>query len=140
MKIMRWILGLVLPFILTGCLSSNQCVRCSAAKHAADVAGTYYANLPCQSCGGLVVDLLLEKNQTYSMIKSPKNSMVEYEEIGVWRQQGNKISLIPREDRQAKVIGMPIKYFLVDKNKQLQLLDNIAKAYQKPTHYTFKKK
>lgn len=85
----------------------------------------------------------------------------EQYEVGVWQQQGDKLTLIPKKDKKPtkeqtkkqtkkevkkqvtkqnkKAIGIQIKDFLVKDNNQLQLLDTTGKPYKK-IEYTFKKK
>ncbi len=145
MKINQWLIGVAVTFMVAGCAVTDKVTSVFSGDDVSDVysagvAGTYYAKLPCQSCGNLVVDLLLEKNQTYSMIKYPQNSENEYYEVGIWQQQGNKIALQPKRGKQQSAIGVPVKNFVITAENQLQLLDAKGKRYPKATHYVFKKK
>ncbi|MBS9781039.1 MAG: copper resistance protein NlpE N-terminal domain-containing protein [Gammaproteobacteria bacterium] len=145
MKINQWVIGVVMTSFLVGCgltdKVSGVLSKSASNSYSTGVAGTYYAKLPYRN-ESLVVDLLLEKNQAYSMVKYPQNSADEYYEIGVWQQQGNKLTLTPKrsQKQKTKAIGVLVKDFLIKENNQLQLLDAKGKPYKKALHYTFKKK
>lgn len=126
-----WIVGFL--FILAGCVSTTG--------SPSGVAGTYYAGLPCQKCNRLIVDLLLEKDNTYTMVGHPKNSVDEYYEVGTWHTKSGKLILTPAPNTaaNAEAVGVVVKDFLVQKN-QLVLLNKEGKSYQKPERYTFEKK
>ncbi|PID66330.1 MAG: hypothetical protein CR975_03470 [Gammaproteobacteria bacterium] len=136
MKINQWVIGLAL--ILTGCASSTG----SLSGNNEGLAGVYYASLPCSACNGLVVDLLLGDNKTYSMLQRPKNGEAERYETGTWNKQGDKLSLTanvnnPRKLKQAKMV---LRDFVIQEGNKLLLLDKNGKPYQQTKRYLFEKK
>lgn len=123
--------------LLTACVSTDNQISPSS------VTGTYYANLPCQGCAGVVVDLVIEADNTYSMISHPKNSNEEYFESGTWLMQGKQLHLTktaPKATTQ-KSMTATIAKFTVAPEQQLILLDTSGRPYTKDAaRYTFDKK
>ncbi len=150
MKITHWIIGLIITLVLTACSTTDTDTsktegsvplsKVSQRKASHSVVGTYYAKLPYYT-DSLVVDLLLEGNHAYSMLGYAEKTKKEQYEVGVWQQQGNKITLIPRLAKKSvkPTISMPIRGFLIKKNNQLELLGDQGRPYRKNT-YIFKKK
>lgn len=133
-------LSVFLLFVLAGCASGG-----GSGKTTVD--GTYYANLPCNQCQGVVVDLQLEENKTYSMLSHPKGSEEEYYEAGTWHEKNNIIYLTvaPSRDKSPKNTATVAIRQLSRKdsaqNGRLILLDDDGKPYQKQARrYIFEKK
>ncbi len=130
------LLLLGLTVILISCVSSNN-----GASGTAGINGTYYAKLPCTPCNGLIVDLLLENNHTYSMVKYPKNTQKEIYENGTWQKQGNRIKLTPavsyKDNDNSDVF---VQDFIIKSDNNLLLLDKNGNPYKNAQKYTFEKK
>lgn len=130
-----------LLFVLVGCASGG-----GGGK--ATIEGTYYANLPCDQCQGVVVDLQLEENKTYSILSHPKDGEGEYYEAGTWHEKDNVIFLTATSghDKEgpkntATVAIRQLSRKNSAQNGRLLLLDGDGKPYQKQARrYIFEKK
>ena len=82
--------------LLTGLsLFLNACINTQKTK-LANFSGTYYANLPYKDCAEVIVDLVIDPDNAYSMLKQPKNNNEEYYEDGIWTVKNNYLLLSKR--------------------------------------------
>lgn len=133
----------VVFLILAGCTTSQNTANTQKMVNTktASLSGTYFANLPCKDCTGVMVDLVLESNQHYSMIAYPNNSQIEYADTGTWQTTNGQIILRSHNPDNKASLTSHIRRLAIQTNKQLTLLNNQGKTYQKDaSRYIFEKK
>ncbi len=135
-----------LALALAGCASTdNNGTAPSGSGSDTSVAGTYYANLPCKRCNstGVVIDLVLERDNTYSLMSHPKNSNDEYVESGTWLKNRDTVKLTRNASLSDnnKPFTVAIKTLRTTAPAQLTLLNANGSPYSKDaSRYTFDKK
>lgn len=110
-----------------------------ASAKAKQLAGLYFARLPCPNCGRVRINLSLEANQTYDKTEEYLQSNEIFFETGNWVMNNAQLTLIPTE---ADAIGTQstIRYFHFE-NGTLRLVKQNGKPYPgKTSDYLFKKK
>lgn len=136
---------LLLPLFagLLACTSTQNAGTATANKTVttasiAELAGLYYARLPCPDCGGVRVNLLLEADSRYDKSEEITDSQDIYFETGQWQYKDGNVLLTP--DANDKETVSTIRWFRYD-GTALILLNEDGKNYSgKPARYRFVKK
>jgi len=116
---------LILGFGMNACQSKSKTQQSNTksvvadnSKNSLDWDGTYTGTVPCANCGGIITQITLKKDYTYSLqveYAGKENSMQKFEGSFQWNDPGSIVILNGLKEK-----SMPSSYF-VGENKLTQL-------------------
>ena len=116
---------LFLGFGMNACQSNSKTQKSNTkdvvadnSKNSLDWDGTYVGTVPCANCGGIITQITLKKDNTYSLqveYAGKENSMQKFEGTFQWNDAGSTVILNGLKEK-----SMPSSYF-VGENKLTQL-------------------
>ena len=98
--------------------SNTENVVADNSKNSLDWDGTYAGTVPCANCGGIITQITLKKDSTYSLqieYAGKENSVQNFEGTFQWNESGSTVILNGLKEK-----SMPSSYF-VGENRLTQL-------------------